>query len=140
MRFVLGFGSVLALPVLEAWLLFRLGDRFGIWVVAWLVAAALCGVLLIRFEKLVWALRLATSLREQRSPLKALLASARSVIAGVLLIFPGVLTDVLAVLLLLWPLPASTEGGGGSGGDRGPGVIEGEFRREHHEERLPPGR
>jgi len=138
MRFLLVLGSLLALPVLEGWLLFRLGERFGLWVLAWLLAAAVCGVLLIRFEKLVWALRLAASLREQRSPFKALLASARSVVAGLLLIFPGVITDVLALLLLVWPLPAGPEfrGGGAGGSD----AIEGEFRRETRSERLPPGR
>ena len=137
MRFVLILGSLLALPVLEAWLLFRLGERFGVWVLVWLVVAAVCGALLIRFEKLVWALRLAASLREQGSLLRALLVSARSVIAGVLLIFPGVVTDVLAVLLLVWPLPKAS-GMRSEGFDNG--VIQGEFRREHRVERLPPQR
>ncbi len=138
MRLLLIFGSLLALPVLEAWLLFRLGERFGLWVLVWLLVAAVCGALLIRFEKLVWALRLATSLREQRSPFKALLASARSVVAGLLLIFPGVLTDVLAVLLLLWPMPAGSDIPGSP--RTGQDAIEGEFRREIRDERLPPER
>ncbi len=132
--FVLGL--LLAFPVLEGWLLFRLGDRFGVWVIAWLVLAAVCGLALIRMEKLVWALRIAGSLREQRSPVGALLTSARSVVAGVLLIFPGVITDVLAVLALLWPVP---KGRPFDGGASGPGVIEGEYKREPTD-RLPPGR
>ncbi len=130
------FALLLAFPVLEGWLLFRLGERFGAWVVAWLVLAAVCGLLLLRMEKLVWALRIAGSLREQRSPLGALLTSARSVVAGLLLIFPGVISDVLAVLVLLWPVPKGRrfEADGSA-----PGVIEGEFRRESAD-RLPPGR
>ena len=130
------FALLLAFPVLEGWLLFRLGDRFGLWVVAWLVLAAVCGLLLLRMEKLVWALRIAGSLREQRSPIGALLTSARSVIAGLLLIFPGVISDVLAVLVLLWPVP---KGRRSDGEGAAPGVIEGEFRRESPD-RLPPGR
>ena len=126
---------LLSLPVVEGWLLFRLGDEFGWWVLVWLALAAICGALLIRMEKLVWALRIAGSLREQRSPLSALLASARSVVAGLLLIFPGVITDVLAVLLLLWPLPQ----GRPLDGDARPDVIEGEYHREPTE-RLPPRR
>ena len=126
---------LLSLPVVEGWLLFRLGDEFGWWVLVWLALAAICGALLIRMEKLVWALRIAGSLREQRSPLSALLASARSVVAGLLLIFPGVITDVLAVLLLLWPLPQ----GRPLDGDARPDVIEGEYQREPTE-RLPPRR
>lgn len=127
--------ALLAFPVVEGWLLFRLGERFGWWVLAWLVFAAIGGVLLIRMEKLVWALRVAASLREQRSPLGALLASARSVVAGLLLIFPGVITDVLALLVLLWPLPK----GRPLDGDARSDVIEGEYRREPTE-RLPPRR
>lgn len=135
MRLLLIIALVLGFPVLEAWLLFRLGEQFGWWVIVWLLAAVVCGILLIRVEKLVWALRIASSLREQRSPLRALLASARSVLAGVLLIFPGVVTDVIALVLLLWPLPKSRPLGGNN---TGPGVIEGEFRRETTVERLPP--
>jgi len=135
MRVLLIIALVLGFPVLEAWLLFRLGEQFGWWVIVWLLAAVVCGILLIRVEKLVWALRIASSLREQRSPLRALLASARSVLAGVLLIFPGVVTDVIAVVLLLWPLPKNRPLGGNNTGS---GVIEGEFRRETTVERLPP--
>ncbi len=136
MRFIWIPLLLLAFPVLEAWLLFRLGDRFGWWVIAWLVLAVIAGVLLIRMEKLVWALRLAASLREQRSPFGAILTSARSVVAGLLLIFPGVISDVLALVLLLWPLP---KGGSIDGEGSPPGVIEGEYRREPTE-RLPPRR
>ncbi len=127
---------LLAFPVLEGWLLFRLGDRFGGWVLAWLALAAICGLLLLRMEKLVWALRIAGSLREQRSPIGALLTSARSVVAGLLLIFPGVISDVLAVLALLWPVP---KGRRFDAEGSKPGVIEGEYRRESND-RLPPGR
>ena len=134
MRGLLIFAAILCFPVLEGWLLFRLGDRFGWWIVVWLVFAAVCGVFLLRVEKLVWALRIAASLREQRSPLGALLTSARSVVAGLLLIFPGVISDVCALLLLIWPLPK----GRPLDGSGGPDVIEGEYRRENTSGRLPP--
>jgi UPF0716 protein FxsA len=134
-RVFLILAILLAFPVLEGWLLFRLGERFGWWVIVWLVLMVVCGAALIRMEKLVWALRIAGSLREQRSPIGALLASVRSVVAGLLLIFPGVITDVLAVLLLVWPLPK----GRPPDGEAPPGVIEGEYRREPTD-RLPPRR
>jgi len=130
MRVLLVLLAVLAFPVLEAWVLFRLGERFGWWVVAWLIAAAVIGLLLIRLEKLVWAIRIAGSLRESRSPLAALLASVRSVLVGVLLIFPGVVSDVLALLLWIWPLPKGTPLGPRAD------AIEGEFRREDARDRL----
>lgn len=125
---------LLGFPVLEAWILFRLGAQFGWWVILWLIVSAIAGALLIRLERLVWAVRLAASVSEQRSPIGALLTSARTVLAGVLLIFPGVITDVLAVVVLLWPAPR----GGPPAGPSDSGVIEGEYRREVRIERLPP--
>ena len=133
MRVLVVILLILSFPVLEAWVLFELGERYGLWVVVWLVIAAIVGVMLIRLERLVWAIRLAGSLREQRSPLRALLRSARAVVVGVLLIFPGVISDAIALALWVWPIrkdESSSEGGG-------PAVIEGEFRRES-ERRLPP--
>jgi|RhiMethySRZTD1v2_1073278.scaffolds.fasta_scaffold3188730_1 UPF0716 protein FxsA len=124
---------VLSFPVLEAWVLFELGKRFGLWVVVWLIVAAIAGLMLIRLERLVWAIRVASSLREQRSPLSALLRSARAVVVGVLLIFPGVISDALALALWVWPFPKEEP----PSDDSGPAVIEGEYRRER--ERLPPG-
>ena len=138
LRFLTVLAALLAFPVLEAWVLFRLGERFGAWVLLWLVAAAVVGVLLIRLEKLVWAFRVVTSLREERSPLGALLTSARSVVAGVLFIFPGVISDFLALGVLLWPLPKGQRFESGRPG--APGVIEGEYRREPRNDRLPPDR
>jgi len=126
------FLLILGFPVLEAWVLFRLGDVLGIWVLVWLVVSAVIGVMLIRFEKLAWALRVANQLRQQRSPFTALLTSARTLVAGLLLIFPGVVSDVLALLVLVWPLPK----GRTLEPERGQGIIEGEFRREDID-RLP---
>jgi UPF0716 protein FxsA len=137
-RFLSVLAVLLAFPVLEAWVLFRLGERFGWWVLVWLLATAVAGVLLIRLEKLVWAFRVATSLREERSPIGALLASARSVVAGLLLIFPGVLSDLLALAVLLWPLPKGQRVDGGHPSETG--AIEGEYRREPRNDRLPPER
>ena len=138
MRILFVLGLMLAFPVIEAWLLFRLGDRFGGWVLVWLLIAALCGAFLIRFEKLVWAMRIARSLRQQRSPLTALLASARSLVAGLLLIFPCVISDVMALLVLIWPLPPATPLRPNDA-ERGADAIEGEYRRDTTE-RLPPRR
>ncbi len=130
------FALILGFPVLEAWVLFRLGELIGMWVLVWLVAAAVLGLFLIRFEKLAWALRVANQLRQQRSPVTALLTSARTLVAGVLLIFPGVVSDLLALIVLVWPLPKGRPPQPGST----QGIIEGEFRREDGIDRLPRDR
>ena len=67
--------------------------------------------------------------------LAAIIDSFRTVLAGLLLIFPGVISDVMALFLLLLPLrepayqraPRATPNGTRIRSD---GVIEGEFRRE----------
>ncbi len=56
----------------------------------------------------------------------SLLDSGRRLLAGILLIFPGVISDVIALLLLISRRPPT----GGETVVRDNGVIEGEFRRE----------
>jgi UPF0716 protein FxsA len=124
---------ILAFPVLEAWVLFALAERFGWWVAVWLVAAAIVGLLLIRIERFAWSLRVAASLARNKSPFTALIASARTFVAGGLLIFPGVVSDALALLVLVWPL---RRGRPTDGPPPEPGVIDGEYRRERPPE-LP---
>jgi len=38
------------------------------------------------------------------NPIKTILGSARNLVAGVLLVIPGVITDIIAVILLLIPI------------------------------------
>lgn len=115
---------LLALPWLELIILVLLARRFGWWVGAYLLASATAGILLIRGEFRSLFSRLARQRTEDGLPLLSLLAGARTLFAGLLFLFPGVLTDVMAVLLLLVPLPRNPES------PEHPDVIEGEWRRE----------
>lgn len=117
---------LLAFPVLELVLLFKLGAMFGWWLALYLLASAILGLLLIQDERIMVFGRLVQALQQDRHPLLALFASARKMIAGLLLIFPGIVSDVLALLLLILPLPSSRQPLPGEED----GVIEGEWRRE----------
>jgi len=117
---------LLAFPVLELVLLFKLGAIFGWWLAGYLLISALCGFILIQDERVMVFGRLVQTLQTGRHPLLALLTSAKKVIAGLLLIFPGVISDVLAVLLLIIPLPSMRQPMPEQEDD----VIEGEWRRE----------
>ena len=125
MRMLLIFMILLAFPVLEVVLLFELASRYGWWVLVYVVTSAAFGAALIMEERIVVFARLIQTLREGRHPIMALLASAKKMIAGVLLILPGVLSDVAALLLLMAPLPASRKTA-----PMNDDVIEGEWRRE----------
>jgi len=116
---------LLAFPALEILLLFELAGRFGWFLLGYLMLAAMAGWLLIMDERMVVFARMVQTLEQGRHPLLALLASARKIIAGVLLIIPGVASDVIGVLLLLSSLAPPVRKN--LARDE---VIEGEWRRE----------
>jgi len=120
---------MLSFPVLEAIGIFWMADAIGGWVLLWLLLAAIAGVMLIRIERLAWGARLLFSVQSGAHPLAALFASGRMLLAGGLLVFPGFISDAIALVLLLIP---------GTWGRRktdplrpaNDDVLEGEFKRE----------
>ena len=132
MRLLFLLVILLVFPVLEIWLLIELADRYGWKLLGYLVLMAFLGWRLIQDEKLLVFQRLAQTLGQGGTPAKALFGSAKNVLAGILLILPGVLTDVLAVILLLMPSakPISAGPQARSAKAANDDVIEGEFRRE----------
>ncbi|BBP02730.1 hypothetical protein TPL01_01620 [Sulfuriferula plumbiphila] len=130
MRVLLGMIIVLSFPALEIYTLVQIYHYIGWWIIAVLAGGMLAGWLLIVGERLAFFARMSMTLQSGGSPLRALIDSGRTMIAGALFIFPGVISDVLAVLVLLLPLRliggrSRQQTGGASG------VIEGEYRREH---------
>jgi UPF0716 protein FxsA len=126
MRLVL-VGILLGFPLLEAVVLVRLSQTMGWWVLAWVVLAACAGMALIKEASFTLVARLAAGFAQGRFPISALTDSARTVIAGLFLIYPGVVSDLIALTLLLLPRSrAVTEQ------IRRPArgtLLEGEFRR-----------
>lgn len=96
---------VVSLPLSEAWILARLSRDHGWLLTAWLMVAALIGLVFLKEA------RFAVSSRALQRPfsLAPIIHSSRSVVAGLLFIFPGLLTDLLALGLLLAPRPAMAE-------------------------------
>jgi UPF0716 protein FxsA len=120
---------LLSFPVLEAIGIFWAASFIGGWVLLWLLLSAVAGILLIRTERVAWGARLLFSMQSGANPLASLFASGRILLAGGLLVFPGFISDAIALVLLLIPR---------SWGDRrtdplrsaNDDVLEGEFRRE----------
>lgn len=137
MRVLFLMAILLAFPVMEIWLLVELGGRYGWWLALYLVLMAILGWRLILDEKLLMLGRMMQSLGEGGTPTRAIFGSAKNLMAGILLILPGVISDAIAVILLLMPAPKPAFVSRGTPGSQGTGgraanddVIEGEFRRE----------
>jgi UPF0716 protein FxsA len=94
---------LLAFPALEIYTMLQLARELHWWLAAWLVFAALAGVALIKETRFAMLGRFAAAMQEGRFPLGELMHSARSFVAGALLIFPGIVSDLLALTILLMP-------------------------------------
>jgi UPF0716 protein FxsA len=129
---------VVGFPLAEGALLYRLAaaSREGaIWVGAWVVFAAMAGAMLIKHARFSLLARLGEAVSRGRFSLAALIDSFRTVIAGLLLMFPGVMSDLLALVVLLLPVREPVV----ANADHGPRMarrttrrrtIDGEFHRE----------
>ena len=122
-----------AIPALEMVGIYQVAQELG-WglTLLCLVAAGWAGVALIRAQPRELSARLGLALARGETPFAAIWSSGRRLLAGVLLILPGFGSDVLAILLLIWPSTSTPLRPTVSGSaPRGEGeVIEGEFRRE----------
>ena len=113
------------LPALEIYTMFQLAESIGWWLLAWLLFSAIFGWILIKEESMAVFGRLAVAVQNGQSPFVALWDNGRTILAGLLLIFPGVISDFVALVLLLWPNRADNLNEGMMPDD---GIIEGEVR------------
>jgi len=131
MRFVVSL-IVLIFPVLDVLATLRFARWTGIPALVWFVAPAIAGVLLLRKERMTFRAKTLAALRGDQPLLRGLLDSGRRVLAGLLLILPGVVSDLIALLLLLLPLnlgpPFATQSAGFRRSFRRES-LEGDFRR-----------
>ncbi|HEX7403787.1 MAG TPA: FxsA family protein [Usitatibacter sp.] len=119
---------LLGFPLLEVVVLVRLSETLGWWILAWVVLAACAGMALIKEARFAMLARLASGLAQGSFSIVALTDSARTVLAGLLLIFPGVVSDLIAITLLLLPGPRFIADSAARREAEG-NLIEGEFRR-----------
>lgn len=94
---------ILLFPALEIYTMFQVAEVMGWWLLAWLILSALTGWILMKEESMAIFGRLAVAVQNGQSPIAAVWDSGRTMLAALLLIFPGVLSDLLALVLLLLP-------------------------------------
>jgi UPF0716 protein FxsA len=142
---------LLLFPFLELWLLLAVGDAIGaLPTLTLLVLGSLSGVLLLRQVGWLTAWRVDQRLRAGEPPNAELMDGFALAVAGLLLLLPGFLSDLVGIAFLLRPLrrllagalvgrqrdrtrraeEAWRAGRQDAGQPRNPNVIEGEYRRE----------
>lgn len=126
---------LLALPLIELASLIMLGQRVGVgWTLLWVLFTGVVGLTLIQRYGWNTLQRLQQQMVHNRSPFHVLKSGMWGVFAGLLIAFPGLVSDVLAVPCLIMAL---LHRGRGSGPDDRGGprtyqrgeytVIEGEW-------------
>jgi UPF0716 protein FxsA len=136
-------------PLAEIALLIKAGEVIGFWpTVGILFLSAVLGFAIIRDQGMAMVGRMVATVQEGRLPLETMLDSYVRVIAGCLLVAPGLISDVIGLVLLVpplrrlglrWAIPdlANPSAGPGPSGAR-PGqsgksgrpiVIEGTYER-----------
>ena len=165
MRLVVGLFFIVV-PVLELVVLIKIGQLIGVWAtVALVITTALTGVLIISQQSFTVLRQTLEAMSEGRPPVAQVLDGLFLMLAGALLLMPGFITDVLALLLLVPPIRRTvarwsmrqdaservdgqrrTGARDSTGTARHPGeagegpIIEGEFERLGETSTTPPHR
>lgn len=121
---------LLGFPVLEIVLLARIAETHGWWVLAWVVLSAMAGVALLKEARFALVARVGSALAAGQFPIAAVVDSARTVLAGLFLIFPGIISDFIALTLLLLPRRVPEAVHARDHGRAHANVVDGQFRRE----------
>jgi len=133
MRFVM-LAIVLIFPLVDLAVTARFARWTGVPMWMWLVGSAVAGLWVLTNERVQFRSR-ALAAFNRDSLLRGLLDSGRRVLAGVLLIAPGVMSDVLALLLLMLPINQRGNFGdpqpvtAGRSPYRGERTLDGDYRR-----------
>jgi UPF0716 protein FxsA len=103
MRFVI-LAIVLAFPLADLYLTARIARWSGVPLWLWLSGSFVAGALLLHHERTEFRMKTVAALHGGQPVLRGLLDSGRRVLAGFLLILPGIASDIIALLLLALPL------------------------------------
>ena len=96
------FLAFTTIPIIEIFLLIEIGSMFGaLTAVTLVILTGFLGAFLARMQGLQTLYRIQESLREGRMPSGELLDALLIVIAGLVLLTPGFLTDSAGFLLLI---------------------------------------
>lgn len=105
MRFSLIPFVLLIVPLMEIAAFVLIGGQIGVWAtLAMVVVTAIIGSFLLRWQGISLLRRIQGEMAAQRLPAKDLVRGAMLVIAGILLLTPGFVTDTIGFLLFVSPI------------------------------------
>ena len=132
MRFLL-LAIVLAFPLLDLYATVRFARWTGVPAWVWLGMSVVTGFFLLQSERHTFRAKMIAAMHGEQSILRGLLDSGRKLLAALLFLVPGIISDVLALMLLALPLNVGRESGpltAEAGVARRPrNAIDAEFRR-----------
>lgn len=98
---------LIGVPLIEIALFIEVGGRIGLWpTIATVILTAVIGTALLRRQGMATLQRAQAEMAAQRMPVRELFDGACLLVAGVLLLTPGFLTDAVGFALLIPPLRA----------------------------------
>jgi UPF0716 protein FxsA len=127
MRFLV-LAIVMAFPVLDLYVTVQFAHWTGVPVWAWIDIAMVGGFILLRSERTAFRARTVAAMHGEQSLLRGLVDSGRKVLAAMLLILPGIVSDLVALLLLALPINVGRRVEAAATGRR-LDAIEGDWRR-----------
>lgn len=93
------------LPLAEIAALVKFGQWAGLWItLAVVIGTAMLGVAILRRQGFAMMLRTQEAMMRGEPPVGAMVEGGMMVMAGILLIMPGLITDTLGLLLMLPPV------------------------------------
>ena len=105
MPLLLTLMALLALPLAEIAVFIAVGSQIGVgWTLLLIVVATIGGIALVRRQSFSTLQSARAEARSGRVPERQIVHGAMIVLAGLLLILPGFITDVFGLLLLLPPV------------------------------------
>jgi len=108
MRFIL-LVIVLGFPVIDFYATVRFARWTGVPVWGWLAMSFIAGAYLLRNERIAFRANTIAAMHGEQPLLRGLVDSGRKVLAGMLFMLPGILSDLIALVLLALPINVGRE-------------------------------
>ena len=153
------FLTLLGVPLIEIGVFIEVGGYIGLWMtLVLIVATALAGTALLRHQGMATLARARASVARGRVPVREVADGFCLLVAGVLLLTPGFVTDAAGGLLLIPParrlilqwvlrrmmtagrITTSLQDRAARGSGEAGGIIEGEYTELHDDDASAPSR